>query len=164
MIRIVLFLAFPYRSIEQTEKPNDSDVQGERRRRRGDEVLAVRPISFALALSHIIFIGCLVGSDFSVTLPALFSPEKVAPRNGFLIFWGNWVAPLGVTVSQASMVAFYCTYMIMSAVGNHTHATCNPLTKYAGTRKGTVVLGGLFTDLALRIDPLSVIRTGWRIR
>ena len=30
------------------------------------------------------------------------------------------------------MVAPYCTYLIMSAAGNHTHATCNPLTKYAG--------------------------------
>ena len=37
----------------------------------------------------------------------------------------------------------------MSAVGNHTRATCNLLTKYAGARKGTVVLGGLFTFLAI---------------
>lgn len=52
-------------------------------------------------------------------------------------------------LAQASMVALYCTYLIMSAVGNHTHATCNPLTKYAGARKGTVVLGGLFTFIAI---------------
>ena len=37
----------------------------------------------------------------------------------------------------------------MSAVGNHTHATCNPLAMYAHARKGTVVLGGLFTFLAI---------------
>jgi hypothetical protein len=37
----------------------------------------------------------------------------------------------------------------MSAVGNHTHATCNPITKYAGARSGTVVLGGLFTFIAI---------------
>jgi hypothetical protein len=52
-------------------------------------------------------------------------------------------------LAQASMVALYCTYLIMSAVGNHTHATCNPLTKYSGARKGTVVLGGLFTFIAI---------------
>jgi len=37
----------------------------------------------------------------------------------------------------------------MSAVGNHTHATCNPLTKYAGVRTGAGVLGGLFTFIAI---------------
>jgi len=52
-------------------------------------------------------------------------------------------------LAQAAMVALYCTYLIMSAVGNHTHATCNPLTKYAGARTGTVVLGGLFTFVAI---------------
>ena len=55
-------------------------------------------------------------------------------------------------LAQASMVALYCTYLIMSAVCNHTHATCNPLnplTKYAGARTGTVVLGGLFTFVAI---------------
>ena len=52
-------------------------------------------------------------------------------------------------LAQASMVALYCTYPIMSAVGNHIHATCNPLTKYAGTRKGTVVLAGPFTFVAI---------------
>ena len=52
-------------------------------------------------------------------------------------------------LAQSSMVALYCTYLIMSAVGNHTHATCNPITKYAGARSGTVVLGGLFTFIAI---------------
>ena len=47
------------------------------------------------------------------------------------------------------MAALYCTYLIISAVGNHTHAACNLLTKYAGARKGTVVLGGLFTFIAI---------------
>ena len=47
------------------------------------------------------------------------------------------------------MVALYCTYLIMSAVGNHTHATCNPLTKYTAARKGTVVLSGLFTFVTI---------------
>ena len=67
------FLALPYRSIEQTEKPSDSDVLGDRRRGRGYGVLAVRPISFALALTHIILSAFLVGIHLSVTVPALFS-------------------------------------------------------------------------------------------
>jgi hypothetical protein len=52
-------------------------------------------------------------------------------------------------LAQASMVALYCMYLIMSAVGNHTHATCNPLTKHTGARKSTVVLGGLSTFIAI---------------
>jgi serine incorporator 1/3 len=53
------------------------------------------------------------------------------------------------------MVAAYCTYLIVSAVTNHTHEkeSCNPLrnggTTAAGTRTTTVVLGGLFTFLAI---------------
>ncbi|KZT07751.1 TMS membrane protein/tumor differentially expressed protein [Laetiporus sulphureus 93-53] len=55
-------------------------------------------------------------------------------------------------LAQASMVAVYCTYLVMSAVGNHEHATCNPLRRGglgAGTRNTTVVLGALFTFLAI---------------
>ncbi|CCM03091.1 uncharacterized protein FIBRA_05211 [Fibroporia radiculosa] len=57
-------------------------------------------------------------------------------------------------LAQASMVATYCTYLIMSAVGNHEHATCNPLRRPGsgvgtGTHNTTVVLGALFTFLAI---------------
>ena len=52
-------------------------------------------------------------------------------------------------MAQVSMVALYCTYLIMSAVGNHTHATCNLLTKYAAACTGTVILGGLFMFVAI---------------
>lgn len=41
----------------------------------------------------------------------------------------------------------------MSAIGNHEHETCNPLQKYRGTVEGTrtttVVLGAVFTFLAI---------------
>lgn len=38
----------------------------------------------------------------------------------------------------------------MSAVGNHTHASCNPLHKSAGaTQTTTVVIGGVFTFIAI---------------
>ena len=75
-------------------------------------------------------IRCIIITILCV-LPAV---QEANPRSG---------------LAQASMVALYCTYLIMSAVGNHTRPTCNPLTKYAGARKGTVVLGGLFTSAAI---------------
>lgn len=56
-------------------------------------------------------------------------------------------------LAQASMVAVYCTYLITSAIGNHEHNTCNPLQKYRGTVQGTrtttVVIGAIFTFLAI---------------
>ncbi len=56
-------------------------------------------------------------------------------------------------LAQSSMVAVYCTYLIMSAIGNRQHDTCNPLQKYRGTVQGThtttVVLGAIFTFLAI---------------
>ena len=51
---------------------------------------------------------------------------------------------------QASMVAVYSTYLIVSAVGNHETDTCkNPIRKAQGTRTTTVVLGAIFTFLAI---------------
>ena len=53
-------------------------------------------------------------------------------------------------LAQSSMVAVYCTYLVMSAIGNHEHAQCNPLQKYReGTKTTTVVLGAVFTFLAI---------------
>lgn len=55
-------------------------------------------------------------------------------------------------LAQASMVTAYCTYLVMSAIGNHEHAQCNPLRRGGlgeGTRTTTVVLGALFTFLAI---------------
>ena len=51
---------------------------------------------------------------------------------------------------QASMISLYCTYLIVSAVGNHETDTCkNPIRKAQGTRTTTVVLGAIFTFLAI---------------
>ncbi|TDL25577.1 TMS membrane protein/tumor differentially expressed protein [Rickenella mellea] len=54
-------------------------------------------------------------------------------------------------LAQAGMVAAYCTYLVMSAVGNHKHDSCNPLRRGTadGTRKTTLVLGAVFTFLAI---------------
>lgn len=54
-------------------------------------------------------------------------------------------------LAQSAMVAAYCTYLIMSAIGNHSHETCNPLRSgtASGTRTTAVVLGAVFTFLAI---------------
>jgi hypothetical protein len=54
-------------------------------------------------------------------------------------------------LAQASMVAAYCTYLTASAVANHNehgHGQCNPLHRN-GTKTTTVLLGALFTFLAI---------------
>ncbi|KAG6864971.1 hypothetical protein C0991_005878 [Blastosporella zonata] len=82
-------------------------------------------ISFNLALCVLITILCVH--------PTV---QEYNPRSG---------------LSQAGMVAAYCTYLIVSAISNHTHETlsCNPLRNGKGTRKAVVVFGGIFTFLAI---------------
>lgn len=72
-----------------------------------------------------------------VTILAISGPIQDAnPRSG---------------LTQASMVAAYCTYLTSSAVVNHTDdGHCNPLQKAtSGTKTTTVVLGALFTFVAI---------------
>ncbi|EIW84089.1 TMS membrane protein tumor differentially expressed protein [Coniophora puteana RWD-64-598 SS2] len=84
-------------------------------------------ISFNLALCIVITVMCIH--------PTI---QEYNPRSG---------------LAQSGMVAAYCTYLVVSAVSNHTHETCNPLGRNAGasgtTRTTTVVLGAIFTFLAI---------------
>ena len=81
-------------------------------------------IGFNLALCVVVTVLCVH--------PAV---QEANPRSG---------------LAQSSMVAVYCTYLVMSAIGNHEHAQCNPLQKYReGTKTTTVVLGAVFTFLAI---------------
>jgi hypothetical protein len=53
-------------------------------------------------------------------------------------------------LTQASMVAGYCTYLTASAVVNHSdEGHCNPLHASGGTKTTTVIVGALFTFLAI---------------
>lgn len=53
-------------------------------------------------------------------------------------------------LTQASMVAAYCTYLTASAVANHSDdGHCNPLHASGGTKTTTVIIGALFTFLAI---------------
>ncbi|KAG8213243.1 serine incorporator/TMS membrane protein [Butyriboletus roseoflavus] len=52
-------------------------------------------------------------------------------------------------LAQSGMVAAYCTYLITSAVTNHAHESCNPFTRSSTTGTTTVVLGAVFTFLAI---------------
>jgi len=85
-------------------------------------------ISFNLALCIVITILCVH--------PAV---QEHNPRSG---------------LAQSGMVAAYCTYLIVSAVSNHTHESqsCNPLRNGGtaeGTSKAVVIFGGIFTFLAI---------------
>lgn len=53
-------------------------------------------------------------------------------------------------LAQASMVAIYCTYLTMAAVSSEPDdKSCNPLIRSRGTRTASIVLGALFTFLAI---------------
>lgn len=82
-------------------------------------------ISFNLALTVIITILCIH--------PVV---QEHNPRSG---------------LAQSGMVAVYCTYLVMSAVGNHTHEQCNPFRSGAanGTRTSALVLGAGLTFVAI---------------
>lgn len=82
-------------------------------------------ISFNLALIVIITILCIH--------PVV---QEYNPRSG---------------LAQSGMVAVYCTYLVMSAVGNHTHEMCNPFNSGAasGTRTSALVLGAALTFIAI---------------
>lgn len=80
-------------------------------------------ISFNLAL-------CILISIMAVH-PAV---QEFNPRSGLV---------------QAGMVAAYCTYLTVSAVSNRGDESCNPLTGTSSTRTTTVVLGAVFTFLAI---------------
>ncbi|KAG0260694.1 hypothetical protein BG011_001701 [Mortierella polycephala] len=54
-------------------------------------------------------------------------------------------------LAQSSMVVVYCAYLILSAVANEPddEGDCNPLSKARGTRTTSVLMGALFTFLAV---------------
>ncbi|EGW32499.1 uncharacterized protein SPAPADRAFT_61562 [Spathaspora passalidarum NRRL Y-27907] len=53
-------------------------------------------------------------------------------------------------LAQSSMVVFYCTYLVMSAVASEPDDKyCNPLVRSKGTRTASVVLGAMFTFIAI---------------
>lgn len=53
-------------------------------------------------------------------------------------------------LAQSSMVVFYCTYLVLSAVSSEPDDKfCNPLVRSKGTRTVSVVLGAFFTFIAV---------------
>ncbi|KAI9028338.1 serine incorporator/TMS membrane protein [Phycomyces nitens] len=53
-------------------------------------------------------------------------------------------------LSQASIVVIYCTYVVLSAVANEPNdKECNPLRRSHGTQTTSIVLGAVFTFLAV---------------
>jgi hypothetical protein len=59
-------------------------------------------------------------------------------------------------LAQVSMVALYCTYLIMSAIGNHTHThNMQPAREIRRCGNGYRVLGDLFTFIAIAYSTTS---------
>lgn len=53
-------------------------------------------------------------------------------------------------LAQSAMVAIYCTYLTMSAVSSEPDdKNCNPIVRSRGTRTFSIVIGALFTFLAI---------------
>lgn len=53
-------------------------------------------------------------------------------------------------LAQSSMVSVYCTYLTMSAMSSEPDdKMCNPLVRSSGTRKFSIILGSLFTFIAI---------------
>lgn len=53
-------------------------------------------------------------------------------------------------LAQASMVSVYCTYLTMSAMASEPDdKMCNPLVRSSGTRNASIILGSLFTFIAI---------------
>ena len=53
-------------------------------------------------------------------------------------------------LAQSSMVSVYCTYLTLSAMASEPDdKMCNPLVRSSGTRKFSVILGSLFTFIAI---------------
>ncbi|KAG2220032.1 hypothetical protein INT45_012208 [Circinella minor] len=53
-------------------------------------------------------------------------------------------------LSQASIVVIYCTYLVLSAVANEPNdKQCNPLRRSQGPQTTSIVLGAIFTFLAV---------------
>ncbi|AET38984.1 Tms1p Ecym_3506 [Eremothecium cymbalariae DBVPG len=52
--------------------------------------------------------------------------------------------------AQSAMVGVYCTYLTMSAMASEPDdKQCNPLIRSSGTRKASVILGSIFTFVAI---------------
>lgn len=110
-------------------------------------------------------IGMFIASIAITTLLYVFFAGSGCGLNTFLVTF-NLVFSLVITalavsppvqeansksgLTQASMVAAYCTYLTGSAVVNHSdQGNCNPLHASGGTKTTTVVIGALFTFLAI---------------
>ena len=53
-------------------------------------------------------------------------------------------------LAQSSMVSIYCTYLTMSAMASEPDdKMCNPLVRSSGTRNASVILGSVFTFIAI---------------
>lgn len=111
-------------------------------------------------------IGMFVAALAITTLLYIFFSGSGCGLNTFLVTFNliSLIVVTGLAISppvqeanpksgltQASMVAAYCSYLTGSAVINHSDddGHCNPLHASGGTKTTTVIIGALFTFLAI---------------
>jgi len=111
-------------------------------------------LAFALAVTIISYVyfansGCSL-NQFFISLNLLLSAAVCIAAIHPTVQEENPQSGLG----PAAMVAAYCAYLMLSAlinepVGEHDDPVCNPLSKSRGSQSTTILLGALFTFLAL---------------
>ncbi|KAH3901901.1 related to Membrane protein TMS1 [Saccharomycodes ludwigii] len=63
-------------------------------------------------------------------------------------------------LAQSAIVSLYCTYLTLSAmVSEPDDKRCNPLIRSAGTRRASVILGAIFTFVAIAYTTTRVAAT-----
>ncbi|KAA8905010.1 hypothetical protein TRICI_005338 [Trichomonascus ciferrii] len=67
-------------------------------------------------------------------------------------------------LAQSAMVVIYCTYLVMSAVAAEPDdKSCNPLVRSRGTRTASIVLGAIFTFVAITYTTTRAAHTTSRM-
>lgn len=116
----------------------------------------------SLAMTIVMYIffahgGCSMNqAAITVRIPSLCPPQQPnKPQINFLLLLVASVLSIHPVVqshnsraglAQSGMVAVYCTYLTMSAVGMEPDDQhCNPLVRARGTRKATIIIGAIVT-------------------
>eukprot|EP00834_Sanchytrium_tribonematis_P002196 NODE_63_length_26141_cov_1.022656.p7 type:complete len:435 gc:universal NODE_63_length_26141_cov_1.022656:2087-783(-) len=113
-----------------------------------------------ISTSLILMIGTIIAT---VLMFVWYGTEKCGLNQFFISF--NIILCLAITLAsvapnvqesnprsgltQASIVMAYSTYLIFSAIVNEPKNTCNPYTNSYGSKNTTVILGALFTFIAI---------------
>eukprot|EP00835_Amoeboradix_gromovi_P001995 NODE_103_length_20051_cov_0.229401.p7 type:complete len:431 gc:universal NODE_103_length_20051_cov_0.229401:12933-14225(+) len=131
------------------------------------------------------YLGVLISTSLILVIATLtltvlmfvwFGKDKCSLNQFFISF--NLILCFGLTLAsispvvqehnpksgltQASIVMSYCTYLIFSSIVNEPHNTCNKFDS-PGSRSTTVILGALFTFVAILYSTSSAATRGTQL-